>query len=81
MSMLKQESSLDAMTAQVVEDLIDKLQAGESDIESFIAQHPEHEAALRRLLPALQMMADLSQSASSQIPNLKSEICNLKSEI
>lgn len=63
MSGVQVENSQDSVTAEVVEDLIDQIQAGEGDVEAFIARHPEQEAAIRRLLPALQMMADLSQSA------------------
>src|SRR5262245_7012858 len=63
MSAIKLEPGLDSVTAQVVEELIDKLQAGDGDVEAFIAANAEHESALRRLLPALKMMADLSRDS------------------
>src|SRR5262245_36958309 len=64
MKTIKLESGIDS-AAGVVEALIDKLQAGESDIESFIAQHPEQEAAIRRLLPTLLMMAQMPHGATN----------------
>jgi serine/threonine protein kinase/tetratricopeptide (TPR) repeat protein len=66
MSQLKLQSRLDSAAALLVEELIDKLQAGEVDVEGFLAAHPEHADTLRRLLPALRALADLSSSASEE---------------
>jgi serine/threonine protein kinase/Tfp pilus assembly protein PilF len=66
MSLLKLESNLDAAAALLVEELIDQLQAGEADVEAFLAAHPEHAPTLRRLLPALRIMADLSNSPAGE---------------
>jgi len=51
--------------AFVVEELIDRLQAGGANVEDYIAAHPEHADTLRRLLPAARMLADLSRSADA----------------
>jgi serine/threonine protein kinase/Tfp pilus assembly protein PilF len=67
-SVLQLRSDLDAAAALLVEELFDRLQAGGSDVEPFIAAHPEHADALRRLLPAMRLMADLSGPAESGPP-------------
>jgi tetratricopeptide (TPR) repeat protein len=56
------DSRLDSAAALLVEELIDKLQTGDVDVEAFIEAHPEHAERLRQLLPALRVMADLSNS-------------------
>jgi serine/threonine protein kinase/Tfp pilus assembly protein PilF len=49
--------------AEVVEHLTARLKAGEAvDQDACLAAHPEHAAEVRRLLPALQLLADLSRS-------------------
>ncbi len=50
---------------ELVEELVNRLQAGTADVEAFIAGHPEHATTLRRLLPAMRLMADLSGSAEA----------------
>src|SRR5262249_7453927 len=62
------------------EQLIDKLHAGETDVESFIAAHPEHESALRHLLPALQIMADLSGADESKASEIEDWQLGLSNE-
>jgi serine/threonine protein kinase/Flp pilus assembly protein TadD len=62
MTISQVDSRLDSAAALLVEELIDKLQAGDADVEAFIGAHPEHAERLRRLLPALRVMADLSNS-------------------
>jgi serine/threonine protein kinase/Flp pilus assembly protein TadD len=58
-------SRTDSIQAELVEQYLQRLQAGETvDLTDFAAQYPEHVDALRELLPALQMMADLSGSAT-----------------
>ena len=57
-------SRADSSQAELVEQYLQRLQAGEMvDSSEFAAQYPEHAEALRQLLPALQMMAELSRSA------------------
>ena len=50
------------VVAELVDQLIARVKAGESDaMEALLAEHPEHADDLRRLMPAVQMMADLSR--------------------
>jgi serine/threonine protein kinase len=57
-------SRTDSIQAELVEQCLQRLQGGETlDPSEFAAQYPEHAEALRHLLPALQMMAELSRSA------------------
>jgi serine/threonine protein kinase len=58
--------SADPAAADLIEDLINRIQAGAADVEEFIAAHPEHAEDLRRLLPAAQVLADLSRSAQAE---------------
>src|SRR5262249_23168916 len=59
-------SKLDPALAELVEDLINRIQAGEPvDLDAVIRENPDHADTLRRLLPAVQVMADLSQSQSA----------------
>src|SRR3954468_3234076 len=52
----------------VVEAITEKLQTGEPvDLEAIAQAHPEHADRLRRLLPALELMADLGRSAAREI--------------
>jgi WD40 repeat protein/serine/threonine protein kinase len=51
--------------AALVDELTDRLQAGEIvDLEAFIGRHPEHAQALRQLAPALEMMGELKRSGA-----------------
>jgi len=61
---------IDPAAALLVEELIDKVQAGE-DVDAFIASHEERAETLRRLLPALRVMADLSNSAEDELGGLE----------
>jgi hypothetical protein len=55
--------------AEVVEELTKRLKAGgAADLDACLAAHPEHAAELRRLLPALQLLADLSRSPGAALP-------------
>ena len=57
-------SGIDPILADLVEQFLQRIQAGESlDPSGFAALHPEHAESLRQLLPALEMMADLGRSA------------------
>ena len=57
-------SRTDSIQAELIEQYLQRLQAGETvDSSEFAAQYPDHAEALRQLLPALQLMAELSRSA------------------
>jgi hypothetical protein len=57
-------SRLDDGLAEVVEHLTCRLKAGDAvDLDACLAAHPEHAAELRRVLPALRLLADLSPSS------------------
>jgi serine/threonine protein kinase/Flp pilus assembly protein TadD len=54
----------DAVLNQLIEDYENQLAAGEAaDPEAFIAQHPEHTEALRRVLPVMQVLVSLESSS------------------
>ena len=51
--------------AELLESLVSRLQAGESvDVEAFLAEHPAEAEQLRPLLPAVQALAEVSQSGA-----------------
>jgi tetratricopeptide (TPR) repeat protein len=55
--------------AELVEAISARLEAGEAiDVSACVAAHPEHADELRRLLPALQVLADFSRSGSASVP-------------
>ena len=57
----------DEAVAELVEELANRLQAGEPvNLEAFIGQHPQHADQLRRLLPAVRVLADLGKPASDR---------------
>jgi serine/threonine-protein kinase len=61
----------DAVLDDLVEVLTARLQAGESvDLDEVACRHPEHVERLRRLLPALVMMANLGESSSRELEGL-----------
>jgi serine/threonine protein kinase len=66
MSLSERNHGVDPSAAELIEELINRLQAGEADVEAFIAAHPGHAGDLRRLLPAAQVLADLSRSAEAE---------------
>jgi serine/threonine protein kinase/Flp pilus assembly protein TadD len=65
MSAVRHTSGSDSIVAELIEELINRIQTGAGDVEAFIAAHPDHAEALRRLLPAAQVLADLSSSAQA----------------
>jgi serine/threonine protein kinase len=71
------DSRLDSAAALLVEELIDKLQSGEADVEAFIDAHPEYAERLRRLLPALRVMADLSNSPDGEIRSVEGDAAEM----
>ena len=67
----KPPSGIDQILADLVEQFLQRIQAGESlDPSGFAAEHPEHAESLRQLLPALEMMAELGHSATRDRPGL-----------
>jgi serine/threonine protein kinase len=55
----------DTILAEIIEELTNKFHAGESvEIERYIEAHPELAEQLRQLVPALRVLADLSQHAN-----------------
>jgi serine/threonine protein kinase len=56
----------DPLLAELVEEITDKLQKGEPvDLEAHIQQHPERADELRKLLPALHMLAVAGSGAGA----------------
>jgi serine/threonine protein kinase len=52
---------------RLIEELTRRVQAGEDiDLEAFARQHPGYTEPLRRLLPALELLAGLSQSVMAE---------------
>ena len=55
----------DPALAQLCDEIIERLQAGDAvDMASLALEHPEHADQLRRLLPALEALVDLGASAA-----------------
>jgi serine/threonine protein kinase len=53
--------------ADLVDGLIARIKAGDPvDPDALVRDHPDHADELRRLLPAVQMMADLSRSGPGE---------------
>ena len=58
MSATANDVAVDAVLADLIEELTDRLQVNLSDdVEAFLAQHPDHAEQLRKMLPALQLLA------------------------
>jgi serine/threonine protein kinase/Flp pilus assembly protein TadD len=65
-SLGSRSGSIDAVLAEIVEEVTNKLRVGEPvDIEAYVGAHPELAERLRRLLPALAVLADLGRSAAA----------------
>ncbi len=59
----------DPVLAELVEEITDRLQAGEAvDPEALAARHPDKAEELRRLLPALRMLATAGGSRDGPAP-------------
>jgi serine/threonine protein kinase len=68
-SAVSQPGSADRVFAELVEELTAKLQAGEAvDIDALARKHPEHADRVRQLLPALEVLAELSRSGQASFP-------------
>jgi serine/threonine-protein kinase len=56
---------LDPSLEQLLDDLIERLQAGEEvDLEAVIQQHPEHAEPIRRMVPALEALVDYGETSA-----------------
>src|SRR5262249_40090876 len=56
-------SSADPILEDLVAEITDRLQAGDPvDLAGYLARYPEYSGELRRLLPALEMMAELGSA-------------------
>ncbi len=59
----------EAVLDNVLEELANRLQAGEPvDYDAIVAHYPEHADSLRRLLPTMELMAQLGTSAGRGAP-------------
>src|SRR5437763_14481832 len=67
---LEVSSASSQVLAELVEQVTAGLKAGTADIEAILAAHPKHAAELRRLLPALRLLADSNPDAA---PGLAAE--------
>ena len=57
----------DLVAAELIEELATRLQAGETpDLEACAREHPECAERIRRLLPAVQVLADLGRAPAAQ---------------
>jgi hypothetical protein len=60
--------------ADLIEELSGRMQTGEPvNLEAYLAEHSEHADELRRLFPALQMLADFSRSDLANVPTEQDE--------
>jgi serine/threonine protein kinase len=64
----------DPVLAELVEAMVARAQAGAAfDVEECIRQHPEHAEMLRRLLPAVQGLAELGRSVSGATDSVSAD--------
>ena len=55
----------DPVLGELIDQIGQRLQGGEAlDIEALAAEHPGYAEQIRRLVPALQVLADFSRSAN-----------------
>ena len=60
-------SLADPRLAALVDELTDRLQAGEAvDLEAFIGRYPERADQVRQLIPALELIGELKRSAGRE---------------
>jgi WD40 repeat protein/serine/threonine protein kinase len=77
-SSLKSISVNDPILAELMDQLANRLQAGEPlDVEGFLRAHPDRAEELRRLLPAVEVLADLEQSVDAGAISLSSDIARV----
>jgi hypothetical protein len=73
-SVAARTSSADPALNDLIDELTNKLHAGEPvDLDAYVAEHPDHADSLRRLFPALQVLADLSHSGTTSFPPVTAE--------
>src|SRR5262245_15821136 len=61
----------DRLLAELIEELTTRLRAGEPvEIEQYAEAHPEHAERLRKLLPALRVLAEASRSGPAGLSAL-----------
>jgi serine/threonine protein kinase/Flp pilus assembly protein TadD len=59
---------VDCLLGELAEELAGRLRAGEPvDLDTFLGEHPDQAEALRMLLPAIRVMADLGRSAARMV--------------
>lgn len=64
-SSLQSASAIDSRVAEIIESAIGRLQHGKRvEIEDLVAEHPEHAAKLRELLPTVLTMVRLGDATS-----------------
>jgi serine/threonine protein kinase/Tfp pilus assembly protein PilF len=69
MSDAARSSPADPALAALVDELTDRLHAGDDvDLGAFLGRHPEQAEALRQLIPALELIGELKRSAVSEPP-------------
>ena len=65
MTMQTTASGCEPLLAEIIEELTNKLQAGNSvDIELYVRKYPRYEDALRGVMPALNALVNLGRSGS-----------------
>ena len=56
----------DPSLEQLVDDLIERLQAGDNvDLEAVIREHPDHAEPIRRMIPALEALVDFGETSAT----------------
>jgi len=61
------ESELDAALCRLIEELTERIKLGERiDFDCVLAKHPQHSERLRRVLPTLELFAEVSASAARE---------------
>src|SRR5690242_1240524 len=64
MGRVSEAGGSEAILVDLFEEIASKLQAGEPvDLEGYVRAYPEQAEQLRRLLPAIDVLADLGRSA------------------
>jgi hypothetical protein len=55
----------DPFLEQVLDGLIERLQAGEEvDLEAVIREHPDHAEPIRRMVPAIEVLVDFGETSA-----------------
>jgi len=68
MTMQTTSSGCEPVLAEIIEELTDKLQGGDSvDIELYVRKYPRHEDALRGFMPTLNALVNLGRSSIASL--------------